>query len=216
MSGEVSSWAAYYDGLANDYDHATTSNGWFPNRHVADLLAGLELAPETILDLGSGTGQTATELAGLYPRARLTLVEPSLGMAAVAAGKLPDAALVISDAERFLGVDTATYDLVTAVGFLELTQDPLSILESAAECLTPGGHLALTHEPHLPGATIQGEVVSVLDAATGRWVRRLRCEVVQAAADACGLTRVASREFVAYQRGDTFHDVVYEAVVWRR
>lgn len=214
--GKVTGWAAQYDALAGDYDAVTAASGWAPNRELAGVLETLPLTPRTVLDLGAGTGQTSSALEQLYPEARLTMVEPSTRMAALAARRLPRATLVVRDAETFLASDHATYDLVVAVGLLELVADLGALLRAATRRLAPGGHLAVTHEPLLPASPVQGEAVSVHSASGGVTVRRHPRAEVHALAAACGLTPVVARDVVAYRRGDTLEDVVYELLVWRQ
>lgn len=210
-----SGWAAYFDQAAADYDEATRGD-WHPNRHVGEVVVALALAPATVLDLGAGTGLTSEVLAGLLPEAELTLVDGSAGMAAVARVRLPDARVVVADADDFLADTVDTYDLVTAVGFLEMVPDLRRTIAAAAAHLTDGGHLLVTHEPLLPGSAAQSEPRTVMGGAQGRTIRRLTAaEVARAGADA-GLELVHSRELVAYRRGDAQDPVVYELVVWAR
>ena len=207
------SWSSYYDDLAATYDEATAGD-WRPNERLRDLLAGLGITPRSVLDLGAGTGQTAAVLASLYPDARLTLVEGSAGMAAVATRALPDATVVVGDLDAHLAGDPATYDLVVSVGVLELVPSLQATLSGATARLAPGGYLAVTHEPLLEGSAVQGEAETVLPRAPGCAVRRHERAVVEGWATDLGLVRVAATDFVAYHRGDG-DGAVYEAVVWR-
>ncbi|WP_374457626.1 class I SAM-dependent methyltransferase [Nocardioides sp.] len=211
MSGD---WAPVYDALAPTYDESTGGDGWAANEHTKALLAPLGLAPATVLDLGAGTGQTALMLDGLYPRTDLTLVDPSLGMLAQAPAKVPGAAVVVDDAAGFLRATDGSWDLITAVGFLELVPDLFEVLRLAASRLRPGGHLAISHEPLLPGSTVQARPVSVVGGS--REVRRHPREDVERHAASFGLERVASHEAVAFPRGDADGDAVYEFVVWAK
>ena len=121
----------------------TTGNGWSANQRARDLLAPLGLAPARVLDLGAGTGQTAVVLRELFPAAALTLVDPSPGMLALARGKVPDAEVVAADAESFLRARDGEWDLVTAIGFLELLPDlfevPPAGRRAAGARRPPGG-----------------------------------------------------------------------------
>lgn len=211
MSGD---WAPIYDALAPTYDEAIGGDDWVANEHLAALLAPLGLAPATVLDLGAGTGQTARMLDGLYPRAELTLVDPSPGMLARAPGKVPGAAVVVDDAAAFLRSTDRSWDLVTAVGFLELVPDLFEVLRLAASRLRPGGHLAASHEPLLPASSVQARPLSIVGGS--QEVRRHLPEDVERHAASYGLERVASRQDVAFRRTDGDGDAVYEYVVWRR
>ena len=205
-------WAADFDAVAPDYDRRTAQDAWRPNERAADMLVPLGLAPARVLDLGAGTGQTAQALLRLFPDADLTLVDPAPGMLRVARGKLPGARLVEDDASAFLTASTGQWDLVSAIGFLELVPDLFDVLRLAASRLAPGGHLVASHEPLL-GSGVQARPVSHLDR--GRTVRRHRVEEVERRAASYGLRRVAGRLETAFERGDGDGPAVYELVVWR-
>jgi trans-aconitate methyltransferase len=207
-------WASYFDDAAAGYDDDTAQNGWYPNHHARETLDALGLTPARVLDLGAGTGQTAEVLAGLYPSAELTLVDGSAAMAEVARIRLPSARVIVSDADSFLATGAADYDLVTAVGFLEMVPDIALTIAAAAARLTPGGHLLVTHEPLLADGTIQSQSLTLLDGEQDRSIRRYAATTVERAAVDAGLVRVVSDQFVAYHRGDILDPVVYELVVW--
>jgi predicted TPR repeat methyltransferase len=209
-----SSWARLFDALAPTYDATTGGAEWAANEHLAELLAPLGLEPSSVLDLGAGTGQTALVLHGLYPRAGLTLVDPSAGMVALAPDKVPGAAVVVADASTFLRGTDRSWDLVTAIGFLELAPDLFEVLRLASSRLRPGGHLAVSHEPLLTGSSVQSLPVSVV-SGTGE-VRRHPSAEVERRAASYGLERVVSRQAVAVPRSGDDGDAVYEYVVWRR
>ena len=205
-------WAQVYDALAPTYDEMTTGNGWSANQRARDLLAPLGLTPARVLDLGAGTGQTATVLRELFPAAALTLVDPSPGMLELARGKVPEAEVVAADAESFLRARDGTWDLVTAIGFLELLPDLFEVLRLAAGRLAPGAHLVVSHEPLLDDGSVQASPVSVVGG--DHRVRRHPTEEVERRAASYGLERVASDVGVAFERTDD-GPAVYEIVVWR-
>ena len=204
---------ADFDAAASDYDADTSGGTWLPNEHLAGLLAPLGLAPASLLDLGAGTGQTTEALLRLYPDAVPTLVDPSPGMLAVARRKLPGAEVVEADAATYLRSTTRSWDLVAAIGCLELVPDLLEVLRLAALRLGPDGHLAVSYEP-LRASGVQSRPVSRLDR--GRTVQRHAAAEVERRARSFGLERVASTEAVAFERGDGDGPAVYELVVWRR
>jgi predicted TPR repeat methyltransferase len=207
-------WARFYDDLAADYDSLTAGDDWSINDRAVDLLARLALAPARVLDLGAGTGQTALVLRDLHPEADLTLVDPSPGMLAVAGDKVPAARLVHDDAAGFLARTDETWDLVVALGFLELVPDLFEVLRLAAARLAPGGHLVVSHEPLLDGPTVQARPVSRVRGSLE--VHRRRSVDVERHASSYGLQRVASEEVAAFERSDDGGLAVYELVVWRR
>ena len=205
-------WAQVYDALAPTYDEMTTGNGWSANQRARDLLVPLGLAPARVLDLGAGTGQTAVVLRELFPAAALTLVDPSPGMLELARDKVPDAEVVAADAESFLHAGDGEWDLVTAIGILELLPDLFEVLRLSASRLAPGAHLVVSHEPLLDDGSVQASPVSVVGGS--HRVRRHPSEEVERRAVSYGLQRVASEVCVAFERSDD-GPAVYEIVVWR-
>lgn len=205
-------WAQVYDALAPTYDEMTSGNGWSANHRARDLLDPLGLTPARVLDLGAGTGQTAAVLHGLFPAAALTLVDPSAAMLAQARGKVPTAEVVAADAASFLREDDREWDLVAAIGVLELVPDLFEVLRLVAGRLAPGGHLVVSHEPLLDDGSVQASPVSVVGG--DHRVRRHRREDVERRAASYGLQRLASDDGVAFERSDD-GPAIYEIVVWR-
>ena len=207
MTGD---WAGFYDSLAADYDDATASDGWRVNDDAARLLRPLALSPTRVLDLGAGTGQTSTMLRELYGPVDLTLVDPSARMLEVAGEKaLGD--LVVDDADGFLRRTTERWDLVVALGFLELMPDVSDLLRLAASRLTPDGHLLVSHEPLLDTG-VQASFVS--RTRGGLEVHRRSSAELERTAAAYGLVRAAAVEIPAFERTDGDGHAVQEIVVW--
>ncbi len=207
-------WPEAFDAMAPGYDDQTRDGGWQPNERVAAVLAPLGLRAVRVLDLGAGTGQTTETLSGLFPEAAFTLVDPSTGMAGVARTKLPEATVVVSDAAEFLRSTASTWDLVAAIGCLELVPDLFEVLRLAASRLAPGGHLVVTHEPLLEGASVQAQPRSHL--SDGRVVQRHSSDEVERRAASYGLVRVVAEELVAFGRSGDDGDAIYELAVWSR
>ena len=208
------SWAEHFDSIASGYDDFTSGTGWLPNEALGSILRRHGVRLQSVWDLGAGTGQTALVLRDLYPDAAMVLVEPSPAMAERARAKLPTAAVRLADADSFLLAEEEHADLVVAVGVLELLPDSLATVARAAARLSAGGHLAVTHELLLDSTSVQGDRVSEL--SQGRTVRRVTSEQMAHAAASVGLELVDAETFVAYQRGDTLEDVLYELLLWRR
>lgn len=207
MTGD---WAGFYDSLAADYDDATATDGWRMNDDAARLLGSLDLSPTRVLDLGAGTGQTSTMLRELYGPVDLTLVDPSERMLEVARAKaLGD--LVVDDAVGFLRRTTERWDLVVAVGFLELMPDVSGLLRLAASRLTSGGHLLVSHEPLLDTG-VQASPVSRIRG--GLAVHRRSSAELERTAAAYGLVRATAEEIPAFERTDGDGPALQEIVVW--
>lgn len=89
-----------FDRAATTYDAAAEVQ-----REVCDQLAvylrqvGADLAPQRILDAGSGTGYGAVWLQQCWPQAEMTLVDFAAAMLVAARNRCTDAALVCADIE---------------------------------------------------------------------------------------------------------------------
>lgn len=206
-------WTEVYDALAPTYDEMTADVGWSANHRARDLLAPLDLTPRRVVDLGAGTGQTAVVLRDLFPDASLTLVDPSPGMLERARDKVPGGETVVADAESFLRGTGDHWELVAAIGFLELVPDLFEVLRLAASRLVPGGHLVVSHEPLLDDGSVQSSPVSVVSGS--QLVRRHPREELARRASSYGLVRVAATEAVAFERRGDGSGATYEVVVWR-
>lgn len=133
-----SSYSAAYDLLA---EH---------NPAYQDLLKGFESflasidAPQSICDLGGGTGNFAEIAARLCPGSTIHFVEPDAGMNRMAQAKLADHADVIYHTSTFEQVKAPEpVDLVVCVHALYTMPDPLDRLKEMRRLLKPGGILYL-------------------------------------------------------------------------
>ena len=113
-------------------------------RELVAATAGIDA--ERVLDLGTGTGETAARVLETHPRARLVALDMSAGMLAVARGKLP-ADRVERWVEQRLEDDlpAGPFDLVVsalAVHHLDAAGKGDLFRRVAAE-LRPGGRLVL-------------------------------------------------------------------------
>lgn len=124
------------------------------------LLATITSQPQTILDLGCGTGSTTLLLKQSFPHATVTGVDLSPYMLVVADLKAQQAHLDIrwqhSLAEH-TELETATFDLVTVSFLLHETPPHISktILQEGYRLLKPGGQLIVLdgHQRKLQSAS---------------------------------------------------------------
>lgn len=82
-----------FDNIAPAYDFMNSAMTFGLHRRwlrKALAAAGADREPEAVVDLATGTGDVALRLADLYPKARITGVDLSEGMLAVAREKLKD------------------------------------------------------------------------------------------------------------------------------
>jgi tRNA (cmo5U34)-methyltransferase len=108
---------------------------------VAD--AAGEIDARSILDLGTGTGETLRRVAGHHPRARMIGIDESDGMLAVARAAVPAADLRVARLQDPL--PEGPFDLVVsalAVHHLD-ADEKAALFRRVAERLAPGGRFVL-------------------------------------------------------------------------
>ncbi|MET9342183.1 methyltransferase domain-containing protein [Nonomuraea sp. NPDC003804] len=111
------------------------------------LAAAADLSPDTVLDVGCGTGRLLSLAAGRWPRARLYGVDPAGEMVRVAGEKLPRARLHVCGAER-LPFPDRSFDLVLSTTAFGHWQDQPAGLREIARVLRRPGRLVLAeHRP---------------------------------------------------------------------
>ena len=144
----------YFDGQADRYDEYTGGGAWTPNHYLAGVLQTLvadDVEVRTALDLGAGTGQTLAVVRTAFPEASLWASDVSAAMLQRAARRVPDAHFEVADIAGYLAGLSRSFDLITAVGCLELVDDLTDVLPRLIRHVNPGGHLALTFEPVIDG-----------------------------------------------------------------
>jgi tRNA (cmo5U34)-methyltransferase len=108
---------------------------------VAEATAGIHA--ERVLELGVGTGQTSRRVLDLHPEAKLTGIDESAGMLAVASAEIAAADLRVSRLEDPL--PEGNFDLVfsaLAVHHLD-GAGKADLFSRVAERLRPGGRFVL-------------------------------------------------------------------------
>lgn len=207
----------YFDSHAASYDEYTAGGAWTPNQYLAGVLRALVadgVEVRTALDLGAGTGQTLAVVRAAFPQARLWASDVSPAMLRRAALKVPDARFEVADLSSHVASLTASFDLVTAVGCLEMVSDLMTVLPRLMERVNPRGHLALTIEPLIDG--LGAEQVSNAhpgdDPGEPRW--RHTWSTARLLQALPGGQLRSSHLFTAYHRGDT--PVLYELFLIRK
>lgn len=142
-----------------------------------------------ILEVGCGAGQTAVELArrGHHVWA-LDGSEAMLRRAqenALAAGVKSRVVHMMGDAHR-LGFDSASFDLVIALGVVSWLQEPKAAMEEMARVTRPGGHVLVTSLNTL-------DLAHLLDPRSNPLLRPLR-KAIRLGASASGRPRRARSE----------------------
>lgn len=127
---------ARFDGRAGEYDDSAMHRGLAAA--VAAFALGEGSSADDVLDVGTGTGLVLRALHDRDPALRLTGIDLSAGMLAVARAALPDAVLVEGDA-TVLPFGDAEFDLVTCATSLHLFPDARVAMAEWARVLRPGG-----------------------------------------------------------------------------
>lgn len=139
-----------FDARAPEYDRNAM------HRALAESVARFASVPDegTVVDVATGTGLAARELARLHRQVRITGVDISPGMLAVARDALPHAEWIEADATR-LPVAAASTDLILCVTALHLFTQPQRVIAEWARVLRPGGRAVTAtfisdghHAPH--------------------------------------------------------------------
>jgi ubiquinone/menaquinone biosynthesis C-methylase UbiE len=143
-TGEGVSWSSF-DSLAESYDHwYETPLGSFADRLERQAVFGLLGARpgELILDVGSGTGRYARELAG--QGVRCVGLEPSRAMLAIAQrGAAPGGPSYIRGIGERLPLAPNVFDAVISVATLEFVPNVDAALAEAARVAKPRGRLVI-------------------------------------------------------------------------
>jgi trans-aconitate methyltransferase len=207
----------YFDSHAASYDEYTADGAWTPNQYLAGVLDTLEadeVEVRTALDLGTGTGQTLEVVRAAFPKARLWASDVSPAMLRRAALKVPDAQFEVADISSHVAGLTESFDLVTAIGCLEMVSDLMTVLPRLMRHVTPGGHLGLTIEALIDGLGAEhvSHAHSSADSDEPRWrYTWSTARLLQALPD--GRLR-ASHLFTAYHRAGK--PVLYELLLIRK
>lgn len=125
---------ARFDERAADYDDSAMHRAL-----AAEVAAFAAVQPESdVLDVATGTGLVLRSLRDARAGARLTGVDLSPGMLAVARERLPEATFIEVDATA-LPLSDASVDVVICVTGLHLFPDPVAAVAEWARVLRPDG-----------------------------------------------------------------------------
>ena len=138
-------------------------------RPARDLLARVPLdAPGVVYDLGCGAGNVTRLLARRWPAARITGVDGSAAMLAMAAGAVPALAWVEADLRTWAPPEPA--DLIFSNAALHWLDDHARLFPRLLAALAPDGVLAV-QMPRNHAAPSHAEMVRAAEG--GPWRERL-------------------------------------------
>lgn len=112
-------------------------------RQVVEATKDIE--PETILELGTGAGETSSLLLALHPRARLVGLDSSPEMLAAARGALPGDRVEHRLGQLEASLPAGPFDLVVSALTVHhlLAEDKADLFRRVGEALSPGGCFVL-------------------------------------------------------------------------
>jgi len=152
----------YYDDMSSTYTETLASWGYEMPKLVAQTLASTVASPSTcsVLDLGCGDGLVGAELAKLQSFSKLTGVDISASMMAVAEARgVYTEPFVKADLTVQLPLSAASFDALLCVG--TTTYMTPEVIREWLRLLKPGGLCIFTHKTAVWGAwePAQEEVV---------------------------------------------------------
>jgi ubiquinone/menaquinone biosynthesis C-methylase UbiE len=111
------------------------------HRAALDLIPP-EFCPETVLDVGCGTGRLLRKAAARWPAAQLAGVDPAEGMVNEARRLTPNAAFYVGTAEALPLMDSSVDLVLTTVSFHHWG-DQYQGVRQVTRVLRPGGYFLL-------------------------------------------------------------------------
>jgi ubiquinone/menaquinone biosynthesis C-methylase UbiE len=134
---------ARFDRWSSSYERSWLQRAYFDRVHAAvldEIATGG--APESLLDVGCGTGRLLRTAGARWTAARLIGVDPAQGMVDVARRLTPGAAFHLGAAEA-LPLPDASVDAATSTTSFHHWRDPAVGLREVARVLRPGGRFVL-------------------------------------------------------------------------
>jgi malonyl-CoA O-methyltransferase len=137
--------ATRFDRRAASYDEATPVQAAMGDELLQRALERIGATPVArILELGCGTGRLTRKLINAFPDARITAVDLSARMTAIAATRCPGVETLVADAEDFIQQAAPGFDLIISNATAQWFSDPAASIRACLRLLAPGGHLALS------------------------------------------------------------------------
>jgi ubiquinone/menaquinone biosynthesis C-methylase UbiE len=133
-----------FDHWSSTYERSWMQRVFFDPSHraVIGLAASVVQQPESVLDVGCGTGRLLRRANASWPDARLIGVDPANGMVETAKHLTPNATFFTGMAEA-LPLNDASVDLAFSTISFHHWQDQAAGLREIARVLRPGGYFIL-------------------------------------------------------------------------
>lgn len=135
-----------FDRWSSTYEDSRLQKVFFDRTHegILALAANTVQAPESILDVGCGTGKLLRRAAALWPQAHLIGVDPTAGMIEVAQRLSTDVNTTFSlGTAEALPLPDAAVDLAFSTSSFHHWQNQATGLREVARVLRPGGYFFL-------------------------------------------------------------------------
>lgn len=142
-TGTKASIASGFGGASQTYDNASRLQKRMGDAMLLRIPEAFE--PESVLDLGCGTGWFTRKLTTRYPQARVTGADLSPGMLAQAEAATESGRVnwLNADAEQLPLADQSV-DLVFSNLMVQWSQQPEAVLAECQRVLRPGGLLVMS------------------------------------------------------------------------
>ena len=145
---EVSKIAAAFHKKADRYDQNVLVQKRVVSQLAGSIKRHLSQAPESILDVGTGTGALLEQLHSLYPAARLTGVDIALNMCLRAQQKLGDACHIVNGNAETLPFKSGTFELIVSASVLQWVSDLSVAISEMCRVVRPGGEISIAFFCH--------------------------------------------------------------------
>jgi ubiquinone/menaquinone biosynthesis C-methylase UbiE len=144
-----------FDQWSSTYEQSWMQRAFFEQVHRAILaLAGRVVRqPESVLDVGCGTGKLLRQARTCWPEANLIGVDPAKGMIEMAQRLTPNATFLTGMGEA-LPLPDASVDLAFSTVSFHHWHDQAAGLREIARVLRPGGYFILV-DISMPGWLVQ-------------------------------------------------------------
>jgi ubiquinone/menaquinone biosynthesis C-methylase UbiE len=133
----------HFNRWSRTYDHSWIQR--YADRFHPEMLTVVTneiAAPNTVLDVGCGTGRLLYKAHALWPSAQLLGVDPAEGMVELARDRLPSATIYLAAAESMPLSDSSVDVVLSSISFHHWS-DQLTALREISRVLRSGGCFCL-------------------------------------------------------------------------